>query len=112
MNTNQAVNNQPHTIKTLRQASYKTRCIHERLVINEYGKIELVPLFEIKDCGMQNRILNYGGNTIIEITTPDGKHDVVGESKCSKKDAYQKKYGVNVALGRAVSELVKLGYLV
>ena len=112
MNNNQEVANSKHTIKSLRMAGFRTRVIHERFVYDNYiNGVDLLPLYVIKEHNLQSEILNYGGNTVIEITTPDGKYDITGEAKCSKKDPYCKKYGVNVALGRAVSELVKLGYL-
>lgn len=43
-----------------------------------------------------------GGNTIVELITPDGVN-VVGKSRCSRRDSYNKKLGVKIALGRALS---------
>lgn len=45
-----------------------------------------------------------GGNTIIEVTTPDGRN-VIGTSKCSDKESWNRKMGNQIALGRAMAQL-------
>lgn len=69
------------TVKQLRQSGYKVRVCHQR----EKNGEELSP---------------WGGITKVEITTPEG-NNIAGEAKCSSKDNYNKKIGIQIALGRA-----------
>lgn len=81
------------TIAQLRREGYKVRVLHNR-PIQYIQKIDGgVKVFSPK-----------GGKTIIEITTPDGR-DVVGESMCSNKDSWNRKFGNQIALGRAIAKL-------
>jgi hypothetical protein len=41
-----------------------------------------------------------GGKTVVEVTTPDGV-TLVGVSRCSRKENFNKRLGVRIALGRA-----------
>ncbi len=45
-----------------------------------------------------------GGNTTIEITTPEGLN-LVGTAQCSMMDNWDRKIGNQIALGRAISKL-------
>lgn len=73
------------TVYDLRKNGYKVRVLHHRK--------------------HDNRVLGAvkakGGMTVVQITTPDGV-DLEGSSKCSDKDLYNKRVGVQVALGRAL----------
>lgn len=78
------------TIQELRERGYKVRVLHfrdrifkNRMDSNPYG-------YESPK----------GGMTRVVIDSPDGKH-FEGESFCSKKDNYNKKLGVKIALGRS-----------
>jgi hypothetical protein len=82
------------TIKQLRQRGYKVRVLHTR-------KTEP---FQTID-GTYHRIVNSGGHTKIEVTTPDMATTVIGEAKCSDKDSFNRRIGNRVALGRALEKL-------
>ena len=73
------------TVQNLRKNGYKVRVLHHRV--------------------FDNRVLGCfypkGGETVIQITTPDGQ-ELEGRAKCSRKDLYNKKLGVKVAIGRAL----------
>lgn len=45
-----------------------------------------------------------GGETIVQISLPDGRY-LEGVAKCSLSDSYNRKVGVNIALGRALKNL-------
>lgn len=45
---------------------------------------------------------NKGGQTLVRVTTPTGQV-LVGIAACSDKDNFNKKLGVNIALGRAMT---------
>ena len=73
------------TIHDLRKAGYKVRVLHFR---NDHDSI--LGEFHPK-----------GGRTVVQITTPDGQN-LEGRANCSKKERYNKRVGVQVALGRAL----------
>lgn len=74
------------TIEELRKAGYKIRVHHHRKVCA---------------AGINAR----GGKTVVEVTTPDGT-TLVGMSRCSRKENFKKRMGVQIALGRAMKSLV------
>ncbi|NBT35661.1 MAG: hypothetical protein EBT03_09020 [Betaproteobacteria bacterium] len=74
------------TIEELRKGGYKIRVHHHRKVGAE---------------GINAR----GGKTVVEVTTPDGT-TLIGMSRCSRKENFDKKMGVRIALGRALKSLV------
>ena len=71
-----------------RKAGYKVRVLHYRAM--PFGSEE---------------VSAKGGQTIIELTSPDGKFSATGIALCSEQDNYNKKVGVKIALGRAEKEL-------
>ena len=81
------------TIKELRQSGHKVRVLHSRNVVYQQKIDGSVKVFSPK-----------GGKTSIEITTPEGKN-VIGHSKCSEKDSWNRKLGNSIALGRAMAQL-------
>lgn len=83
------------TIKKLRQAGFKVRVMHAR----HYNTISRGM------SGPVNRLSGKGGNTTIEVTTPDKTITVFGNAKCSLEDSFNRKLGNSIALGRAVSKL-------
>lgn len=87
------------TIQQLRQEKYKVRVMHFRY-LGDFKSI--LPRREIN--GKWDIINPFGGKTIIEITTPDGK-DIRGEAFCSKKDQFNRKIANQIALGRALAQL-------
>lgn len=74
----------------------------------------MVTVMELRRSGNKVRVLHYrktledgtvfcrGGHTVVEITTKDGR-DLSGSSKCRDDERYDKKTGVRIALGRALS---------
>lgn len=72
-------------VHDLRKAGYKVRVLHCR-------RRDERTLTQV-DCK--------GGETVIQITTPDGQ-DLEGRAKCSDKERYNKRVGVQIALGRAL----------
>ena len=82
------------TIKDLRQKEYKVRVMHTR----RYNTVH-------KISGPAVQLSARGGSTTIEITTPDGKSNVVGKAVCSVEDNFNRKLGNSIALGRALQQL-------
>jgi hypothetical protein len=82
------------TIKDLRQAGYKVRVLHTRQ-----------NWIKARATGHSIELNARGGSTTIEVTTPDGKHNVVGKSVCSMEDNFNRKLGNSIALGRALQQL-------
>jgi len=87
------------TISELRYSGYKVKVLHHRLY-NGYHKWQV---------GSKERNINYpidpdpkGGSTHIIIDSPDGQH-FEGIAVCSRKENYDKKMGVRIALGRALN---------
>lgn len=72
------------TVESLRKRGCKIRVHHHR---RKAG------------CGAINPL---GGKTVVEITTPDGT-TLVGVSRCSRKENFNKRLGVRIALGRAMA---------
>lgn len=75
------------SIKTLRKSGYKVRVLHFRNIFD-------------------NKSLEKGGKTVIQIRTPDGQ-EIEGQAVCSDKDNYNKRIGIQIALGRALSSIQK-----
>lgn len=72
------------TVKSLRQSGFKVRVLHRRNLLQD----------GTPSCK--------GGSTTVEITTPEGK-DVSGTAKCRQDERFDRKLGVKIALGRALS---------
>lgn len=70
------------TVEELRKNGYKVRVHHHRKVVT-------------------SAVAARGGKTVVEVTTPDGV-TFVGISRCSRKENFNKKMGVRIALGRAL----------
>ena len=87
------------TVKSLRQSGYKVRVIHKREYTYTSG-----PFFTDKTIKKESRMNEKGGYTFVEIRTPDEK-EYFGEAKCSDLDNYNKKVGVQIALGRALKKI-------
>lgn len=73
------------TVEELRKDGYKVRVKHFRRTNSE---------------GINSR----GGKTVVEVTTPEGV-TLVGISRCSRKENFNKRLGVRIALGRAFSSV-------
>lgn len=70
------------TVEELRKSGYKVRVHHHRR-----SSVD----------GVNSR----GGKTVVEVTTPDGK-TLYGYARCSRKENFNKRLGVRIALGRAL----------
>lgn len=70
------------TVSDLRACGYKVRVLHHR---------------KMNPCGVSCK----GGTTVVQVRTPDGT-ELEGIAVCSKKENYNKKLGVSIALGRAL----------
>lgn len=110
MNTSLDLNNL--SVKSLRQNGYKVRIIRRRVyrIIDNFDtlntKTQLFSKKELEDyrmrfgrCAISNQCLPFGGITIAEVLTPQGKELTV-LTICSKKDQYCKSVGLSVVLGR------------
>jgi hypothetical protein len=80
-------------IAQLRREGYKVRVLHSRPIV-----------YQQKIDGSVKVFSPTGGKTTIQITTPEGR-DVVGEATCSDKDSWNRKFGNQIALGRALAKL-------
>lgn len=83
------------TVQQLRNTGYKVRVLHNRLY-NGYHK------WQVGDTSKINAPIKpdpKGGSTEIVVDSPSGKH-FHGVAICSKKENYNKKLGVKIALGR------------
>jgi hypothetical protein len=61
----------------------------------------------LRNLGYKVRVLHYrknekGGKTVIQVKTPEGI-ELEGTAVCSRKENYNKKLGVSIALGRALN---------
>ena len=87
------------TVQELRNRGYKVRVLHNRLY-NGYHKWQVG--------SVESARYNYGpidpdskgGSTQVVIDSPTGEH-FQGLAICSKKENYDKKMGVRIALGRS-----------
>jgi hypothetical protein len=89
-NTTKTTKTKTPTIAFLRQSGWKVRVIHKR------------PKFITENIGgVKENFSPKGGETRIEITSPDKKIDAVGISYCASEDHFNRKMGNKIALGRA-----------
>jgi hypothetical protein len=90
-----------NNIKQLRQAGYKVRVLHKR----NYNKINKIG-------GISMVVNPKGGETFIEITTPDKSLTTAGASICSNKDLFNRRTGNKIALGRAIKSMEDRGHTI
>ena len=86
------------TIKELRNKGFKVRVLHNRLY-NGYHKWQAGDREHVKNYGPLDPDPK-GGSTEIVIDSPTGEH-YHGMAICSRKENYNKKMGVRIALGRS-----------
>lgn len=90
------------TIHNLRKDfNWKCRVNHFRLHIA--NGIEY-PIKTFRETKNQHAINSKGGRTLIEITDTKG-NNYSFESKCSKKDSFNRKLGISICLGRLSKQL-------
>lgn len=80
------------TVQQLRNAGYKVKVLHNRLYNKRYAW-QVGHNFECMEPDTK------GGSTEIIVDSPSGEH-FHGIAICSKKENYNKKLGVRIALGR------------
>lgn len=85
-----------YTVQELRNAGYKVRVLHNRLY-NGYYKWQVGDRPSISGTPIDPD--SKGGSTQLIIDSPSGEH-FEGVAICSKKENYNKKLGVRIALGR------------
>lgn len=86
------------TVQQLRNMGYKVRVLHNRLY-NGYHKWQVGAKDSAKNYGPLDPD-SKGGSTQVIIDSPNGEH-FQGLAMCSKKENYNKKMGVRIALGRS-----------
>lgn len=90
-----------NNIKQLRQAGYKVRVLHKR----NYNTIHKIG-------GSHKEVAPKGGETFIEITTPDKSLTTAGASICSDKELFNRRTGNMIALGRAIKSMEDRGHTI
>lgn len=86
------------TVQELRNKGFKVRVLHNRLY-NGYHKWQVGDREHVKNYGPLDPDPK-GGSTEIVIDSPTGAH-YHGTAICSRKENYNKKMGVRIALGRS-----------
>ena len=86
------------TIQQLRNNGYKVRVLHNRLYNGYHAWQNGSRTYSFID-GI-NGPDSKGGSTQVVIDSPTGEH-FTGLAMCSKKENYNKKMGVRIALGRS-----------
>ena len=81
------------TIKQLRQSGWKVKVMHTR----NHKQVQ-------KMGGMYAEVDNNGGQTVIEVTSPEGLSGR-GIAVCSLQDNFNHRVGNCVALGRALQDV-------
>lgn len=86
------------TVQQLRNSGYKVRVLHNRLY-NGYHEWQVGSKPPVGYTGPIDPDAK-GGSTQVVIDSPSGEH-FQGLAICSKKENYNKKMGVRIALGRS-----------
>jgi hypothetical protein len=101
-----------YTVKNLRKAGLKIKCLHER-IITIYERPKglkriLKPIYQIKLDKEQDLLQANGGNTTVIASMNDGKEFTVS-TECSKNDNFDKKRAIRICLGRLEKLFIKEG---
>jgi hypothetical protein len=95
------------TVHQLRKAGNRVRITHARRYFDpNTNRWYMLSRFErINSAGVLPKVnpAPHGGKTTIELTTKDGK-DIVAVADCSKKDAFNRKAGIELALNRLLNQ--------
>lgn len=89
--------NQTLSIKNLRRRGWKVRVLHQRSYF-----------LRNRMDGTSSEVCAKGGNTEIQLTSPDKTINVSGKAVCSEQENYNRKVGNSIALGRAWKEAEKM----
>jgi hypothetical protein len=98
-------------VEELRKNGFKVKVCHRRLyVTNELDyRVLLLSRFERDELTYDTKIdligpLELGGESSVLITTPDGTN-IEGMSVCSDQEHFNRRKGLQIALGRALNQL-------
>lgn len=95
------------TVADLRRSGFKVRVSHNRYFKSNFMggfKIRLSPYTRFTE--NRQGVLPKGGETTVEITDPNGV-TVFGTSVCRPDEAFVKRLGLSVSIGRALKQLNK-----
>lgn len=100
------------TVAELRKRGFKVKITHIRRVVasTHYEKLCYISEIPKSELMVPYRLCAMGGITVVDLFQPDHPENAPcfhGEAHCSKLDAYNRKTGVQIALGRALKEYGK-----
>ncbi len=90
------------SIEELRKNKYKVSVSHRRPYLFKDGSVDVVH-HNIAEIAGYIKVDNKGGVTVVNITTPTGQ-ELKGIAYCSKKEQFNKRKGVMMAVGRAFKD--------
>lgn len=100
-----------HNIKNL---GYKVRIRHYRTLIGKNGSVMGLTRYQRKNRECKQDIFDrgfqigqFGGQTVAELTMPDGSMSV-GEARVFHKDNYNYRLGTAIAVGRALKNSTRV----
>lgn len=95
------------SLNKLKSEGYKVKVVHLRRVFsgreNTIGELKTRNQI-LNDFGTMDVAFLTGGETRVYIKSPDGKESSA-VSRCSDKDSFNRKRGLEIALGRAFNNL-------
>ena len=95
------------TVADLRRSGFKVRVSHTRYFNHKFlGGSKIVRSAYTRFSPNRQDVLPKGGETTVEITDPNGV-TVFGTSVCSQNEAFFKRLGLSIAIGRALKQLNK-----
>ena len=100
------------TVADLRKRGFKVKVTHIRRAVARSHEERLLTAGWEKNLAFTTRyqLLSNGGITVVDLFQPDHAENTPcfhGEAHCSNLDAYNRKTGVQIALGRALKEYGK-----
>lgn len=104
------MHNTAKAIEELRQSGFRVKIQHRRPLLGaEHIKVTKWELDEYNDGdGLGDIFSIYGGETIVKIIIINDEElqiEYTGISECSKKDRFNRKLGLQIALGRALKKV-------
>ena len=102
------------TVKQLRQAGYKVRVQRYRYLPDEEYPISTFDIKQESEYNDLRDVMPHGGITVVTISLPgDNFYNVqfTGESICRRDEQFVSKLGLDIAIGRAVHCIERLGHI-
>ena len=99
-----------HTVAQLRQKGFKVHISHIRRAVAHAHVVKLCQAQVVADSPLAMvpyELAPTGGITVVDLLGPNHPENQPcfhGEAHCYKKDTYNKRVGVQIALGRALKE--------